>query len=231
MATLRSEFKTQPMNMVLIGLMILIYLGEMLIAGGTNIPVVVLFHFGATFNPAIQQGEWWRLLTAGFLHVSFTHILFNMVVMYFIGRLLEMTLGSWRYFSLFILAVIFGNLLGYGIGNMHIVSAGASGGIYGLFGAILVLGTLANWRGYWGQQAKTIGLLMVLSLVTAIFSSGIDLMAHIGGAIAGVLVTPLLVNTNAVRQRFRNATLLRYAGLGLYLLLSLLLFVFGNGRV
>lgn len=210
MQELKAEFKIQPVNLLLIGIMIVLYVAEVIVSRNTTISTQTLYNFGANLAPTVLfNHQWWRLFTAGLLHVSFFHIVFNLIVMYWIGRLLERALGSVRYLILFIFANILGNLFTLALGDLRTISAGASGAIYGMFGSLIVLGILAHWRGFWGEQAKTIGLLVIVSLVGNLFSTGIDLWAHIGGIIAGAALTPLLLKNQALQASNQRPKLLK----------------------
>ena len=85
-------------------------------------------------------GEWWRLVTAAFLHGSFLHIAFNMYVLFALGPTLERILGHSRYLILYVLAAIGGGVASYVFSDMRTVSVGASGAIFGLMGALVVAG-------------------------------------------------------------------------------------------
>lgn len=210
MKNIKAEFKVQPINLILISLMVIIYLAEVYAAGGLTISTHVLFQFGASFTPSILlDNEWWRLITAGFLHITWMHITFNLVILYWIGRLLEQAIGSWRYLGLFLVTDVIGNLFGMAFGSVNVISAGASGAIYGLFGTFIVLGVLARWQGFWGDQARTIGVLVILSMATSLFASNIDLWAHIGGVLGGIVFTPILISHRVLANRFKMPELVR----------------------
>ena len=185
-------------------MMVALYLYEAMQSFGLTIGVDTLLKDGAQYYPSVVlHGEWWRLVTAGFLHVSPSHILFNLVVLYFVGKLLEWQIGHLRYLILFILSIVVGNLWSLGTGAINGVSAGASGGIYGLFGAMIALGFLDRDNDFWRREAQIIGLLVVLSIAMSLFQPGIDLVAHIGGGIMGMLLTPILSVKNPNMQHLK----------------------------
>jgi rhomboid protease GluP len=221
---IKREFRRQGVNLVLIGLMVFLYL---LTAAGSQsftISNVMLYAFGAEQPLAIWQGEWWRLLTAGFLHASFTHIFMNLLVMYYIGRLVEQELGHWQYAVLFVMSVITGNIIGLFSTGAQDISIGASGGVFGLFGAILMLGLLDRRRAFWQNEAKVIVLLVVWSLVSSIFQSGVDIGAHIGGALGGFVLTPALLDGYHVNGAFKLTATQRLLSLAAFMLLVIVLF-------
>jgi membrane associated rhomboid family serine protease len=86
----------------------------------------------------VAGGEWWRVVTSGFLHLSVTHIALNMLALYFIGLGLERVLGAWRYLSLYLLSLLGGSAAIMLFADVASFSAGASGAIFGLMGALLV---------------------------------------------------------------------------------------------
>ncbi|WP_439794965.1 rhomboid family intramembrane serine protease [Secundilactobacillus kimchicus] len=132
------QFVSGPyVTISLIALMVIVYL-LMTAAGGAGNPQV-LMAFGAKINVLIDAGQWWRLVTPMFLHLSFEHILLNMVTLYFLGLQIEALFGHWRFLILFVVSGIGGNLASFAF-DPNALSAGASTAIFGLFGAFLMLG-------------------------------------------------------------------------------------------
>jgi membrane associated rhomboid family serine protease len=127
-------------------------------------------------------------VTSGFVHVSPLHIAFNMVLLFFLGRLLEPALGTPRF-----LAVYFASLLAGSFGVMlldpNAVSAGASGAIFGLAGATFVI---ARGRGM-DAIAGEIGFLIVFNLVFTFAAANISVGAHLGGLVGGVICALAIV--------------------------------------
>ena len=134
-----------PVTMVLLASNILIfvamlYYGASLWHTSTTVPLA----WGANFGPATQDGQWWRLGTAMFLHFGVVHLALNMWALWDIGRLLEQVYGRWRYALLYLGAGVFGNLLSLVIQGNQAVSGGASGAIFGLYGALVLPQALAG---------------------------------------------------------------------------------------
>jgi membrane associated rhomboid family serine protease len=155
-------------------------------------------------NPAaVGHGEWYRMVTAMFLHFNLLHIASNMYALYLIGPSLEAALGRSRFLALYFLAGVGGSALSVAFGPMSETAAGASGAIFGLFAAFYVVAR--HQRLQTGGIAGTIVINLVFSLT---FRGVIDWRGHVGGLIAGGLV--MVVFAYAPRGRRRN--LLQAAG-------------------
>ncbi|WP_288530142.1 rhomboid family intramembrane serine protease [uncultured Secundilactobacillus sp.] len=180
------QFVSGPyVTISLIALMVIVYL-LMTAAGGAGNPQV-LMAFGAKINVLIDGGQWWRLVTPMFLHLSFEHILLNMVTLYFLGLQIEALFGHWRFLILFVVSGIGGNLASFAF-DPNALSAGASTAIFGLFGAFLMLGEAFRQNVYIHQMTRTFILFIGFNLVFGFFTPGVDIAGHIGGLIAGFLM-------------------------------------------
>lgn len=161
-------------------------------AGIWHSPNNVQLSWGANFGPATQDGEWWRLGTAMFLHFGIVHLLLNSLSLWEAGQLVERMYGRWRFIGIYVCAGLFGNLLSLVVQGNEAVSGGASGAIFGVYGAALVY----LWRERAAISAHEFKWLFgggcVFSIITIVLGfviPGIDNAAHIGGLIAGVLVS------------------------------------------
>jgi membrane associated rhomboid family serine protease len=178
-----------PATVALIAINVVVYLIE--IAGGTGGPnspggsVIVDF---ALFGPAVAEGELYRLVTGGFLHASIIHIGFNMFLLFMLGRLLEPALGTPRFVLLYFTSLLAGSL-GALVLDPNAFTVGASGAVFGLFGAGFLL---ARERGM-DSLATQLGLLIVINLLFSLGPSHISLGGHVGGLIGGVLCAILIV--------------------------------------
>jgi rhomboid protease GluP len=146
---------------------------------------------GAIQSGLIIQGQWWRLVTSGFLHFTFLHILFNSYALYQAGIFVEYMYGSARYAAIYLLALLGGGFAAFvsTIGS-PVPTAGASGAIMGVFGAIAVLGfKLPPLRGQLLQAAL---MPIVLTLGYGFMNQNVSNAGHIGGLITGALVALLL---------------------------------------
>lgn len=129
----------------------------------------------------IAHGEYYRLVTAMFLHFGILHIASNMYVLYFVGPTVERAFGRFRYVSLYLIAGVGGSVASYLFGNVLENGAGASGAIFGLFGAYYVVARKMN--------ASTAGILGVIAinLVISVAIPNIDIRAHLGGLVVGAI--------------------------------------------
>lgn len=169
---------------MLIALNILLFL-LMELAGGTENPYV-LAYFGIKINSLIVEGQYWRLLSSAFIHIGFAHIAFNMYGLFNLGSLVEKIYGSKKYLFIYIAAALSGSISSFIFSP--IPSAGASGAIFGLFGALLYLGR--RRPGLFSTSFGTnILVVLVFNLVYGFTAGGIDNYAHIGGLIGGYLAS------------------------------------------
>ena len=140
------------------------------------------------YKPFVAEGEWYRLVTNGFLHANFWHIGFNMLLLFFLGRLLEPALGTPRFLALYFASLLAGSL-GALILEPNSLSIGASGAIFGLAGATFII---ARGRGM-DALAGQIGFLIVFNLIFSFASPRISVGAHLGGLIGGVICALAIV--------------------------------------
>ena len=136
---------------------------------------------------AVADGQWWRLVTAGFLHGGFFHLALNMVALWVVGPSLEAALGRARFVALYGTALLAGSTASYLFNEPAVYSLGASGAIFGLFGATIVI--LRRLR---RDVGAFVGIVLV-NLLLPLFFPNIDWRAHVGGLVAGVVVTAVFV--------------------------------------
>ncbi len=179
-----NRLDNQPyMTVGLVAIMVVVYLAMTVSGGSTNVNVLITY--GAKVNVLIQQGQWWRLITPIFLHIGFTHILMNMITLYFVGIQIEAAFGHARFLGLFLISGIGGNIASFCFSDS--LSAGASTAIFGLFGAFLMLGE-SFWQNPGIRQlSQTFLAFVVMNILFDLFAPGIDLAGHIGGLVAGFL--------------------------------------------
>ena len=130
----------RPPTAILVGVNVLVYMVTVYQGGGVGRPGGKLFLDGALIGAAIDvQGEWYRLVTAMFLHGSLLHLLFNMLALYWLGTIVEQALGTWRFLLIYFVSGIAGSAGALALSGPFEVTVGASGAIYGIMGALLVL--------------------------------------------------------------------------------------------
>lgn len=148
----------------------------------------ILMKFGAQNNQVIYAtNEWWRLITPMFVHIGFSHFLFNSLTLYFLGAQVESVFGHARFFWIYMLSGFMGNVLSFGFGNLNAVSAGASTSLFGLFGVYLSLQFMEPRNPYIRSLAQSYMFLIIFNLIFNLFSPNISLTGHLGGLFGGVL--------------------------------------------
>ncbi len=142
-----------------------------------------VYNNGALFGPLVADGEWWRIISAGFLHAGILHLAFNMYFLYFLGTLLEPEIGKLRF-----AAIYFVSLLGGSFGALLIspdaVTVGASGAVFGAMGAAILA---LRARGIDPMQSG-LGITLLLNLGITFLIPNISIGGHIGGLVAGGIV-------------------------------------------
>jgi rhomboid protease GluP len=153
---------------------------------GSSIDTEVLILLGAKVTPLVAAGQYWRLLTSVFLHIDIPHLLFNGYALIAIGRYLERLLGSGRFAAIYLLSGLFGSLASFAFSQS--LSAGASGAIFGLIGALAAFFALHRKSlGAWGRSRLVyIGIWVVITLFWGLTQSNIDSLGHVGGLLSGL---------------------------------------------
>lgn len=147
-----------------------------------------LVKFGGNVKSLVLNGEYWRLIASAFLHDGFLHLICNMYALYVLGIQLENFFGKTRFAIIYLFSAITGNLLSLVFADPNVVSIGASGAIFGLFGSLLYFGYY--YRVYLGTVLRTqIVPVILINLLFGIVTPGIDNAAHIGGLIGGVFIS------------------------------------------
>jgi membrane associated rhomboid family serine protease len=181
--TMRSLTVEPVATYVLMAINIAVFLG---VASSGTAANFTLVDTDCCINGAIYgvgQGEWWRLLTAGFLHTQIWHVGLNMLALLWLGRMIEPALGHARFVGIY-LASLFTGSLAVLLMNPDTETLGASGAVYGLLGAAIVM---ARNRQIDLMQSGLIPILALNFLITVIF--GFSFAGHLGGLIGGLLVT------------------------------------------
>ncbi|RKT51858.1 rhomboid family intramembrane serine protease [Saccharothrix australiensis] len=142
----------------------------------------------------VYFGEWWRLVTSGFLHFGPAHLALNMIALYVLGRDLEPVFGKVRFLAVYLVSLLGGGVAVYLFGGVDTPVAGASGAVYGLMGAMLV--AVLRLKLNPGSALGVIALNLVLSFTLP----GISLLGHLGGLVVGAAVTAGLVYAPPARR-------------------------------
>ncbi|WP_333778658.1 rhomboid family intramembrane serine protease [Streptomyces sp. IBSBF 3136] len=201
---------------ILIGVNLAVFLVQMAVGDSFTNRFELIGQAYTHFLPGVQgvaEGQYYRLLTAMFLHGGYAHILFNMLSLWWIGGPLEAALGRARYLTLYFVSGLAGSALTYLIAEPNVASLGASGAIFGLFGATGVLMRRLNY------DLRPLFALLVINLIIT-FTPGFNIAweAHIGGLVAGVVTGYAMVH--APREK---RALVQYGTCALVLAASLVL--------
>lgn len=191
-----SLFERVPATFVLIAINVAVFLIE--IGTGTGGLSGLGGGFAETFllyGPNVAEGEWYRLLSSGFLHAGLLHLGFNMFALYVVGQLLEPALGTPRFLALYFASLLAGSF-GVMLIDPNAATVGASGAVFGIFGATMVI---ARGRGM-NQVANELGFLLVINLIITFTVPYISIGGHVGGLVGGVLCALAIVA--AERGRF-----------------------------
>jgi len=214
------DFSRYRITYGIIAINSVVYLFSALLSGSiVDMNMQVLVNMGALYGPlTVLKGEWWRLFTAMFLHGGMTHILMNMVSLYIIGRGMEMYFSAKSYLSIY----LFSGLLG-GLASLYMhpesVGIGASGAIFGVFGALA--GFFIAHRKHIGEHTrvfmKEFAVIIAINLVIGFSLPEVDVSAHVGGLTVGFLGGYLLSKD----PRF----LLLYSGLMVLLIAAVIFYL------
>ncbi len=172
-----------PVTRILIAINVAVYLLTAAQGGGLNAPGGALFDKMILYGPWVAQGGWWRLVSAMFLHANILHIGFNMLALYVIGTPVEQYLGRVRYVGLYLVSGLAGSAGGL-LQAPDTPILGASGAIFGILGAMLIL----EWQ-LTGRLAGNAMTWIVINLAISFTIPNISWGGHVGGLIGGILVT------------------------------------------
>ena len=147
------------------------------------------FQEGVLFGPLVDSGEWWRLVTSGFLHDGPIHLLFNMIGVFFLGQLLEPRLGPIRFAALYFASLLMGSL-GVMLLSPEKTTLGASGAVFGLLGAAFML---LRRQGVDPMQTFIGPILILNIIITFAYSNTISVGGHLGGLAGGGLAALVII--------------------------------------
>ena len=179
----RVDRSTTPVTWTLIAINVAIFVIGLLSEDAKR----EIFNNAVQYRPLIENGEWWRIFTAMFLHANVTHILFNMWALFLFGPALERRFGSMSFISLYVAAGIGGGALYHVVGRIE-PAVGASGAIFGLMGALIA----ATYRQRHTPAGRAVfsqlTLLLVINLALPFIIPNIAWEAHMGGLVAGLAI-------------------------------------------
>ncbi|WP_347862751.1 rhomboid family intramembrane serine protease [Salimicrobium sp. PL1-032A] len=184
---------------------------------GSTTSITTLIEYGAKYNPAIVDGEWWRLVSAMFLHIGILHIAMNMLALFYLGTAVEQIYGTWRFTVVYFLAGIMGSTASFYFNDS--VAAGASGAIFGLFGALLYFA----WR-YPSLFFRTMGwnliLLVAFNIAFGITIPQVDNSGHMGGLFGGFIASQVVDLPRMSHRSYRFGASVVYVVILSFLLVS-----------
>jgi membrane associated rhomboid family serine protease len=185
---MRSATDEPSLTYVLIGINVLVWIGSTL-GGGVGTTSGSLTDDGGVSQHFIADGEYWRLLTAGFLHAGLFHLATNMLSLWILGSMLEPAFGRWRFGLIYLVSLLCGSF-GALLMSPDSVTVGASGAIFGLLGAAAVL---ARNRGF-SLMESGLGIWIGLNLLITFTVPNISVGGHVGGLVGGGLCALALVD-------------------------------------
>jgi len=171
-----------PVTRILIAINVAIYLLTVAQGHGFSAPGGRLFEKTILYGPFVAHGDWWRLVTSMFLHASILHIAFNMYALWVIGTPVEQYLGRTRYVGLYFVSGLAGSA-GALVQAPHTPTLGASGAIFGILGAMLII----EWQ-VTGRLAGNAMTWIVINLALSFVISNISIGGHVGGLIGGIQI-------------------------------------------
>ncbi|GAB4225061.1 MAG: rhomboid family intramembrane serine protease [Stanieria sp.] len=187
-----------PITYILIGINLILFVLEIELGGSENLKT--LEYLGALIPAKVIAGEWWRLLTANFLHFGWLHLITNMAALYLLGRLVEASFGFLRYLIVYFFsgigAMFLFTVLTLKTGEENVLLVGASAAIMGLIGGILAI----FWQIWFKKKNKLNGkrlrLIVVVIIIQFIFDNmvpEVSFSSHVFGLIIGFIVSSILL--------------------------------------
>jgi membrane associated rhomboid family serine protease len=218
--TVRTMSSDPQLTYAIIAINVLVFVAQIATgAGGFDATSGTVFRDGALFGPSVAAGDWWRIVTAGFMHAGFLHIAFNMYFVYFLGTMIEPAIGKLRFGVLYVVSLL-GGSLGALLLDFYSPAVGASGAAFGLLvGGILLMRS----RGIDPMHSGLV-LTLVLNLAITFVIPGISIGAHIGGIIAGGIGAVLLFEAGERQRGMRTPALAALVLLGVLIAAACILY-------
>lgn len=172
---------------VFIVIQVAVFIWLQLNGGSTN--TSTLIKYGAKVNQLIVEGEWWRFITPVFLHIGFLHLVMNTLALYFLGTAVERIYGNFRFLWIYLFAGVTGFIASFIFSSN--LSAGASGAIFGCFGALLYFGVIFP-KLFFRTMGMNLLVVLGINLMIGFSASGIDNAGHLGGLVGGFLAAGIV---------------------------------------
>jgi membrane associated rhomboid family serine protease len=150
------------------------------------------YEYTALYGPLVQSGEIWRLFSVALVHGGLTHLFFNMFSLLVLGNPVEAALGKTRFLVIFFVSLLTGSLASIYLNSYPHISVGASGAVFGLFGAFIAMRKMIS------EGVRDIYVIVGLNFVFGFVLGGVDWRAHLGGLVGGYLTTALLLRITRV---------------------------------
>jgi len=179
-ATIRRD---PQLTYVLMAINVIAFVAMSLGGGGLDGRGGTVYSNGFLFGPYVADGEWWRIVSSGFLHAGLLHLAFNMYFLYFLGTLMEPEIGKLRFAAIYLVSLL-GGSFGALLVSPDAVTVGASGAVFGLMGAAILA---MRARGVDPMQSG-LGITLLLNLGITFLIPNISIGGHIGGLVAGGIV-------------------------------------------
>ena len=196
----KTKYKDSLITNILIGINVLMYLITALVSKNLlDINSLTLLSFGAKLNVLIDRGQVWRLLTCAFLHGGLLHITFNMYALKIIGAEVEYAFGKVKYIIIYLISAIGSSIFSY-MFNPASISVGASGAIFGLFGAMIIFG-IRNKNKIGKEYIINLAQVVIVNIIIGIILSNIDNSAHMGGLVFGAISALILKSKKNILNR------------------------------
>jgi len=215
-----ADIKRYKLTYAIIGLNLLVYVFSAFFSQSfIDMDLKILVDMGALYGPyTVQQEQWWRLGTAMFLHSGMTHLLMNMFSLYLIGRSAEMYFDMKSYISIYLFSGLIGGLVSLYV-HPASVGVGASGAIFGIFGALagFFLAHKEHMETHTKAFMKDFSIIIGINLVIGFSIESVDVSAHIGGLVIGLVGGFLLSKNIKFLTLYNSAMLLLGLVLATYL--------------
>lgn len=186
-----TYYEKNPMTSLII--LINVMMSVVVLATGGFSDLINLIEWGALYPPLITiNNEWYRLLTAMFLHGSLLHVFFNMYVLFYLGALLERILGRWLFLLFYLGTGLLASIAVFALGDPNVVTVGASGAIFGIIGTLFIMTYLKPY--YFNPYfVRSIRSLTFINVALTFIIPQVSFYGHIGGLLSGFLLYFLLV--------------------------------------